>query len=145
MGPQTSAAIFNSVFNPGLGLFNHQATVSIPISSMIEYPWMPATQRQADEQLALFRDQYLQCFPCIYLPPEMTSDQLREEKPFSWFTIMMMSCQTSSLQFGMGALWQKIISQKIIVEHEKDIDLLQGMVIFLAWSVQSLKRNPLLP
>ena len=133
LGPQTPAAIFNSAFRPGL--FNHQSTVAVPISSMIQYPWMPATQRQAEEQLALFRDRYLLCFPCIYLPPAMTSEQLREEKPFSWFTIMMMSCQTSSVQFGMGALWQKIVSQKIIIEHEKSIDLLQGMVIFLAWSV----------
>ncbi|KAJ9165814.1 Transcriptional regulator WAR1 [Coniochaeta hoffmannii] len=141
-GDSTPAAIFNSAFRPGL--FNHQSTVAVPISSMIQYPWMPATQRQAEEQLALFRDRYLLCFPCIYLPPAMTSEQLREEKPFSWFTIMMMSCQTSSVQFGMGALWQKIVSQKIIIEHEKSIDLLQGMVIFLAWSHYHKKDRPYL-
>lgn len=132
-GPQTPAAIFGAAFSPGL--FNHQATVPVPISSMIQSPWMPTTLRQAEEQLTLFRDRYLQCFPCIYIPPDMTSEQLREEKPFTWFTIMMMSCQTSSLQYGMGSVWQRIISQKIVVEHEKNIDLLQGMVIFLAWSV----------
>lgn len=134
LGPQTTAAFCNSVFIPGL--FPHQqSTVPIPITSMIQYPYMPATPSQAQEQLTLFRERYLQCFPCIYIPPDMTSEQLREEKPFSWFTIMMMACQTSSLQFGMGAVWQRIISQKIVIEHEKNMDLLQGMVIYLAWSV----------
>jgi hypothetical protein len=133
MGPQTPAAIFNSAFAPGM--FDHQAVEPVPISSMIHYPWIPGSQRQGDEQLKLFREQYLMCFPCVHIPSEVNSEQLREEKPFTWFTIMMVTCQTSSLQFGMGALWQKIISQKIVIEHEKSIDLLQGMIVFLGWSV----------
>lgn len=137
-GPQTPAAIFGAAFSPGL--FNHQTTVPVPISSMIQSPWMPTIPREAEERLTLFRDRYLRCFPCIYIPPDMTSEQLREEKPFTWYTIMMMSCQTSSLQYGMGSVWQRVISQKIVIEHEKNIDLLQGMVIFLAWSVPLLRN-----
>lgn len=103
------------------------------MSSMIYFPGMPATQRAAEEHLLLFRERYLDCFPCVYIPPDMTSDELRDAKPFTWFTIMMMSCQNASVQFGMGTTWQKIISQKIVMEYEKSIDLLQGMVIFLGW------------
>ena len=109
---------------------------------MIQFPQMPATQREAEEHLRLFRERYLHCFPCLYIPPDMTSDELREEKPVTWFTIMMMSCQTSSLQFAMGAIWQDVISQKIVVEHEKSIDLLQGLVIFLGWSVSLVQTMP---
>lgn len=133
LNPQTTVDVSNSAFIPGL--FNHPAARPVPIESMIQQPWIPATPRQAEEHLRLFRDQYLQCCPCIYIPPDTTSEQLRKEKPFSWFTIMMMACQTSSLQFAMGGVWQDIVAQKIIVEHEKDLDLLQGMVIFLIWSV----------
>ncbi|KAB5566099.1 hypothetical protein GE09DRAFT_1218375 [Coniochaeta sp. 2T2.1] len=143
LGPQSAAGIFNSSFT--VGLFNHQSsTVPIPISSMIQHPWMPSTIREAEEQLALFRDEYLLLFPCVYIPPDMSSEQLRAEKPFTWFTIMMMTCQTSSVQFGMGAVWQRIISQKIVVEHEKNLDLLQGMVIFLSWSQYHKKDKPYL-
>ncbi|OIW24686.1 hypothetical protein CONLIGDRAFT_584386, partial [Coniochaeta ligniaria NRRL 30616] len=140
-GPQTPAAILGAAFSRGL--FNHWAE-PVPISSMIQAPGLPATLSEAEEQLALFREQYLQCFPCIYIPSNMTSDQLRDEKPFTWFTIMMMSCQTSSLQYGMGSVWQRIISQKIVVEHEKSIDILQGMIIFLAWSQYHKKDRPYL-
>jgi hypothetical protein len=100
---------------------------------MIEFPHMPATEREAEEHLLFFRDRYLECFPCFYIPPGTTSAQLRREKPFSWFTMMMVSCQSSAMQFSMGDIWRKIIAQKIVVEHEKNMDVLQGMIIMLAW------------
>lgn len=136
MDPQTTADVSNSAFHPRL--FNEPLPVPVPMASMMQYPWMP-TPRQAEERLRLFCEQCLRCSPCIYIPPGTTSEKLRAEKPFSWFTIMMIACQTSSLQFAMGGAWQKIISQKIIIEHEKDIDLLQGMVIFLTWSVSAFR------
>lgn len=135
-GPRDAGSIFASTFDPNF--FRHRPTDPVPVSSMINCPEAPATREEADELLLLFRERYLECFPCIYIPPDVTSSQLREEKPFVWFSIMMVASQTTALQFAMCAIWQKILGQKIVIEHDKQIDYVQGIVIFLGWLVAQI-------
>lgn len=130
-GPQGAGSIMAAAFTPGL--FKQQPE-PIPISAMICIPEAPASH-EAEQHLRLFRERFLACFPCVYLRDDMTSLQLRTERPFLWYIIMMVSSQSTPVQFAMGAVWQRIISQKMVVEHEKSMDLLQGLLVFLGWSV----------
>jgi hypothetical protein len=106
-----------------------------PISTLICTPEIQATQQDAEHHFKLFRDCYLACFPCIHLRSDISATQLRSERPLLWFTIMMVTCQSSHTQRRMSASWRSIVSQKMVVEHEKSMDLLQGLLVFLGWYV----------
>ncbi|RKU43004.1 hypothetical protein DL546_002685 [Coniochaeta pulveracea] len=115
-----------------------------PISTLICIPEVPATEQDAEYQLRLFRESFLACFPCVYISNNLSAAQLRGERPFLWFTIMLVTCQSTNAQFRIGVTWRSIISQKMVVENEKTMDLLQGLLVFLGWSHYNKKDKPYL-
>lgn len=104
-----------------------------PMSSLIPYPDTPTSRLEAEDSLRLFRTKYLPTFPCVHLPPGLTAEQLREEKPFLWFSIMIITCQSSPRQLAMGDTMKRIVAEKLVMEHEKNMDILIGLIVFLGW------------
>lgn len=104
-----------------------------PIGSMIPLPNTPAGRLEAEASIRSFRTRYLDTFPCVYLPRTMTAEGLREEKPLLWFAITMVTCQSSSRQLAMGDTMQRIVAQKLVVEHEKSMDILLALLVFVGW------------
>ncbi|KAM0814794.1 hypothetical protein AB5N19_00585 [Seiridium cardinale] len=72
----------------------------------------------------------------------MKSCELRNVKPFLWLNIMALATKSVSQQFAMEeTIWQ-IISQRIVVQHFANIDLLLGVVCFASWSHYFKKDKP---
>jgi hypothetical protein len=91
------------------------------------------TPLEAEKSLALFREQMLFYLPFIYLPPGMTAQQLRQEKPFLWFNIMAITSQSLRKQSMMSSAIRVHVAEKMVVQHQKSTDLLLGLLVFLAW------------
>jgi len=104
-----------------------------PLGSMVPYPNTPDSRLEAEECLRVFRAQYLPTFPCVYIPPSVTAEQLREEGPMLWLSIMVVTCQSPSRQVVLGDTLQRIVAQKVVIEHEKSMDILLGLIVFLGW------------
>jgi hypothetical protein len=100
---------------------------------MVPYPNTPDSRLEAEECLRVFRAQYLPTFPCVYIPPSVTAEQLREEGPMLWLSIMVVTCQSPSRQVVLGDTLQRIVAQKVVIEHEKSMDILLGLIVFLGW------------
>lgn len=91
----------------------------------------------AEEQLNTFRLAFLPFFPFIHIPNSMSALDIRLAKPFLWLVIMSLTTKSVAQQLAMGVTIRQIVSQKVVAEHEKSLDLLLGIVSYLAWSVSS--------
>jgi hypothetical protein len=90
---------------------------------------------QADEYFVIFKLKMLRCFSVVYLSPDMSSRQLREERPFLWLCVMTVACKSTSQQVILGDSIKQIVAQEILFHGEKRLEFLQGLLIFSAWSV----------
>ena len=62
----------------------------------------------------------------------MTS--LRDEKPFLFLNVLTMAAQKfPGLQGTLEKEVRDVLGAKVISEGEQSLDLLQGMLVYLAW------------
>lgn len=87
----------------------------------------------AEESLRVFRTKACN-FPFVLVPPEMSLDSMRREKPFLLLTILTFGAQeTFKLQRTLELEIREQLSRKMIVDGEKSLDLLQGLLVYLCW------------
>ena len=114
---------------PGLG-----STSSSEGSNSIEFsPVVKAALTMEDEALEIFRSQMLRTFPILVIPESMTAQQLRQDRPFLWLCIVAVSSKSSAQQLALGREVRRNIGQKLVLEGEKTLDLLLGLLVYLAW------------
>lgn len=98
---------------------------------------------QAAESLQLFRSQNAS-FPFIVVPSHLSIDMLRRERPFLLLTILLLgSHKNAEMLPALHHDVKETISQKMIIEGEKSIDLLQGLLVYLCWYVLPFIRDVL--
>ena len=88
--------------------------------------------QEAEECLSKFRT-WLPNFPFIHLPPAMTAAALRAERPFLWLCIMNLTVTSSEMQIILRDRVRREVSERIVIQNERTMDLLQGLIAFLAW------------
>jgi hypothetical protein len=91
----------------------------------------------AEENLITFRRAFIPFFPFVQIPTALSASDLRLEKPFLWLVIMSLTAKSATRQCAMGDTIRQIISRKVVAEHEKSLDILLGLICYLAWSVAS--------
>ncbi|RYP60922.1 hypothetical protein DL771_010331 [Monosporascus sp. 5C6A] len=101
-------------------------------------------QQSAEESLRIFRENHLRFFPFVYIPPETTADDLQRERPFLWLNIRALTCKSLAQQSALSNRIREIIAQKVLVESERTIDLLLGLLGFLAWGIIQARGKPFL-
>ena len=74
-------------------------------------------------------------FPVIIFPPSMTAIQLRRECPFVWLSIMAISSKSSEQQKTLSREIRLTIGREMLVEGKNNLDLLIGLLIYVAWHV----------
>lgn len=109
-----------------------------PPAASAEPPSMPSciyqpSAAEATERLMTFRRYMLIFFPFVYLPATVTSEQLRETYPFLWFSIMAITCRNVDRRLAMAEAVERFVAQKMVVDHEKSMDLLLGLLAMLGW------------
>ena len=75
----------------------------------------------------------LTVFPFVHLPPDMTAKHLREWCPFLWFNIMAVTARTPGQQSTMSDHIKRFVAQKMVVDNEKNLDLLLGLLVVINW------------
>lgn len=92
------------------------------------------TPEEAEMHLAKFQ-QWLKNFPCMILPQDVTAATLRKEKPFLWLCIMNITSMCVEQQMKMKDQVRQEIATRIIINHERSMDCLQGLICYISWSV----------
>ncbi|OOQ90361.1 hypothetical protein PEBR_04496 [Penicillium brasilianum] len=89
----------------------------------------------AENYLESFKSILTPHFPFVVIPHQVSAVQLREEKPFLFLAIMASaSYENILLQRSLGAEVRRAVASRIILNGEVSFDLLQGLLVFLAWS-----------
>ena len=97
----------------------------------------------AHDFLNQYREDVCPLFPFAIVPPNMTSAQLRAQRPFFWKAAMVGACRMDGpRQSTLGELLLKEIVLAAYTEPERRLDLLQSLQVLLVWCV---KLSPGLP
>ena len=100
---------------------------------------------EAEEFLRIFRTQKSKYFPFIYIPSTTSAQQLFQERPFLWLCIMAMSSNSTSQQLALGSRIRNIVGRKMVLENEKKLELLLGLLAYIGWFVAFRISNSCLP
>jgi hypothetical protein len=95
--------------------------------------------------LSLFREQIAAQFPFIIIPNETTANDLQRTKPFLYKIIVtIFSVYNIATQTAMSQDVLKDLSNRLLLEGEKSLDLLQGLMVFITWYNRHPTRSPLI-
>ncbi|KAJ5998953.1 hypothetical protein N7451_006763 [Penicillium sp. IBT 35674x] len=90
---------------------------------------------KAQTYLQAFRTVMTPHFPFVIIPPDVSVQHLRQERPFLFLAILATaSYDNMPMQRFLGAEVKKAVSSRMILNGEISFDLLQGLLVFLAWS-----------
>lgn len=82
----------------------------------------------------MFRDHLTGQFPFVVVPANSTATDLHRTKPFLFKVILLVaSFEFVESQTEMAKEVMEMLSNRMIIGNEKSLDLLQGLLIFLAW------------
>ncbi|KAJ9142483.1 Transcriptional regulator WAR1 [Pleurostoma richardsiae] len=118
---------------------SYEQDIDLTSGSPEYVPTVPAcsvqiTPEEAEQNLSIFREQMLYYLPLVYMAPRTTARQVREERPFLWFNIMAITTNSIMDQMLMSTAIRGHIAHKMVVENQKSVDLLLGLLVFLGWS-----------
>ena len=88
---------------------------------------------KAQEFLNVYRTQ-CHSFPFLCVPTYASVQTLSSERPFFFLSVLYMgSYRETAFQRPLDDHLRKVLSSKIIVDGEISMDILQGLLVFLAW------------
>ena len=91
-------------------------------------------EQEAEILLLEFRSNMTEQFPFVVIRPEETSGSLRSEKPLLWKAIMVAAAHGNcDRQLSLGANLMEDITTRLLFRAEKSLQLLQALLIFIAW------------
>lgn len=93
--------------------------------------------QDAERLLAAFRHK-APLFPFVSISDEMTVSSLSRTSPFLLLAILTVaSGMDTPLNYQMDQEFRRILGAKVVVEGQKSLDFLQGILIYIAWYVPS--------
>ncbi|PLB55474.1 C6 transcription factor [Aspergillus steynii IBT 23096] len=117
----TALPIPNSVF-----LHNHHSLS----------PHVP-TPINGEDRLNFFRARMLPSFPFINLTPDMTRWYLRQNRPVLFQAILTVTTFSTQERHSQTEELKRLLSTSTLLKVESNIDLLLGLLTYLAWSTDA--------
>ncbi|KAJ5303523.1 hypothetical protein N7476_010322 [Penicillium atrosanguineum] len=111
------------------------------LSSQTEEDVTLPGEQEGNIFMDIFRTRMVPLFPFIVIPDNMTAEQMRHEKPFLYLNISMVACQNSPRQREISGIVKEYVAEHIVMGGEHSVDLLQGLLVHLAWFI-SISRLP---
>lgn len=132
--------VIPSIASPASSTTTSKASPAPPRQSSTSWPStrppppLGLTWPQAERILAIYRDICLYNFPFVWIPGHMTAQELCESKPCLFRAVMLSSAPLPVARLKkMKRNVIAYISQHMLVEEERSLDVLQGLLIVIAW------------
>lgn len=94
--------------------------------------------QDAETCLATFRDKMLPSFSFTYILPSTTAQQLQHDRPFLMRAIMAVASPSKQEKVKYGRELKEVLAQSTLVQNQSSLDLLQGVLVFTAWSYDQI-------
>ena len=125
IGPGTSYAISGT----------RSSIYHCPENSLIN--GLEPSSHEAEKYLNIFRSHMATYFPFIFVPEPTTAHELRRDRPFLWLCIMSVASTSTVQQKELAKEIKITMGREILVEGKNNLDLLLGILVFVAWCVKS--------
>ncbi|KAL2011635.1 hypothetical protein VTN00DRAFT_4353 [Thermoascus crustaceus] len=87
-----------------------------------------------DSYLDIFRTHMAGHFPFVVIDKGISAQDLKRNKPFLFRTVIMAaSYKDVSQQTALGKEIIEYLSRRLLIEGEKNLDLLQGLLVYMSW------------
>ena len=124
-------AIDETVFT-NASMFNASSEAILPCLDAIGNSYLDL--EHAEVLLQHFKAKISPHFPFVLVPQNDTADSLRHRKPFLLLAILAAaSFENMPLQRKLGRKVKEVISDRMIMNGEVSFELLQGLLVHLAW------------
>lgn len=88
---------------------------------------------EEEELLQAFCRDKLYYFPFINITPGTSAQQLKQTSPFLWQCIGAAQASNSIQQALIAANIRETAARKLLVDCNKSLDLLQGLLVYAGW------------
>ena len=88
---------------------------------------------EAEEFLRGFRPHMAMTFPFIIIPESTSAQELRRHRPFLWLCVMSVASKSTVQQKALAKEIKITMGREVFVEGKNNIDLLLGMMVYVAW------------
>jgi hypothetical protein len=90
--------------------------------------------QEANHLIEVFKLQMSPQFPFVIIPLHLRARELRHEMPFLYRAVMVVaSCKNVARQVVLRKEMMREICERVFMESEKSLELLQGLLVFVAW------------
>ncbi|KAM0134431.1 hypothetical protein ACHAO1_005643 [Botrytis cinerea] len=98
----------------------------------------------AEEESALhcFRTNSIKYLPFMVISSDTNVLEFKKENPFWWLTIVMVTTKRTSKQIALGMHIRQLLGQKLLISGERNLDLLWGLLTYIAWSQCHYQQRP---
>jgi hypothetical protein len=90
---------------------------------------------EAEKSLEYFRTYKSRSFPFVHISSTITASHLKQERPFLWLCIMSITSRSSLQQRELGSRIREVFAQEVVVQLNRNMDLLLGILAFIGWYV----------
>ncbi|UPX20869.1 uncharacterized protein EKO05_0011083 [Ascochyta rabiei] len=97
-----------------------------------------------EEELLVFREHHLPCFPLMNVPADVTAAEVQREKPILSLAIKTLTTKVAVKQVALGRNLRELLTQKIMVDGERSLRLLLSLLISIVWSLSFAHGKPFL-
>ncbi|SPO01670.1 uncharacterized protein DNG_04343 [Cephalotrichum gorgonifer] len=108
-----------------------------PHTTTSPFPQEPSPS-QSEQYLRTFRENYLPMFPFVCIHPDTTAAQLQKEWPVLWLNIRALCCKSFQEQLVLERQVCETMAQKILVDMDRNMDMLLGLIAFLVCAFSGL-------
>lgn len=91
------------------------------------------SEADEEESLHAFRTHRLQFLPLIHIPATTTAQDLKRQSPFLWRCITAVESKHAARQAALCVSIRELAGKRLLVDCDKSLDLLQGVLVYLAW------------
>ncbi|KAI1062296.1 hypothetical protein LB506_006265 [Fusarium annulatum] len=105
-----------------------------PIHALFSYPLSSTSHRLAYKMLETYRQEMMPLFPFVWIGLDEIPEKLFQDRPMLYMAIMVVTCQENiEIQQELAQKYREEIGRRIWTLAEKNLQLLQGIMVFLAW------------
>ncbi|GAM83792.1 hypothetical protein ANO11243_017820 [Dothideomycetidae sp. 11243] len=110
------------------------AALQSPVISDLTRPLLDLPLTRLEQKLCLDRyRKWLVNFPFVRIDGEDTVESLSVERPFLWSCMTCVTCPSAAQQRQLADVVRREAARRIIFEHERNMDLMLGLLSCLVW------------
>lgn len=98
------------------------------------FPGFRITHDEAAKRLEVYRRDYVPEFPFVPMLDSLASHEFYSESRFLFWTILAaVSPLKEKVQMEFKAWFRKYLAEHVVMGQERSLDILQGILVYLAW------------